>query len=104
VGPENVEDLLHLREADILAHGKETEKLTLLEELRLRVDLLKGASVHGRRDLAVDGHRIMEILKLEPGPEVGKVVETLMEHVMEHPEWNTEERLLVLLRGIGDNG
>ncbi|MFH1481632.1 MAG: CCA tRNA nucleotidyltransferase [Pseudomonadota bacterium] len=100
VGPENMKDLLCLRRADIHAHGKGHERrLSLLSELQERIDALTGKErVVRAGDLAIDGNKVMEMLGLNPGPEVGRVLEALMERVMEHPEWNTEERLVALLK------
>ena len=39
----------------------------------------------------------MDVLGLPQGPEVGNVLEQLLEMVMDHPEWNTKERLEELL-------
>jgi hypothetical protein len=45
------------------------------------------------QDLKVDGRRVMEIYGIEEGPEVGRILEVLLEEVLDHPEWNTEEKL-----------
>jgi hypothetical protein len=42
----------------------------------------------------------MEICGINGGPEVGRVLETLLEEVLDHPEWNTEEKLVERLRAM----
>ena len=98
VGSENIEYLLSFCTADILAHGLNDEKMDIFLELNERVEVLSKKSLAVEiRDLAVDGHRVMEILDLSQGPEVGKVLEGLLEKITDHPEWNTQERLIALL-------
>ena len=99
VGPENIDALLSFRRADLLAHGRGKEGLSLLSELKERVrKIIERPLVIKPRDLAIDGQRVMEVLDLEPGPEVGRVLDELIERVMDHPELNTEEWLLSLLK------
>jgi hypothetical protein len=62
------------------------------------VKIIEKPLVMKPRDLAIDGRQVMDVLDLEPGPEVGRVLYELMEKVMDHPELNTEERLFSLLR------
>ena len=101
VGPENIDDLLSFRRADILAHGVKDEKLDQLSELEKRVgESMKNQFTEKVRDLAIDGNRVMEILNLSPGPQVGKILKRLLEKVTDHPELNTEERLTGLLSEI----
>jgi tRNA nucleotidyltransferase (CCA-adding enzyme) len=40
----------------------------------------------------------MKILNMGPGPEVGRVLQDLMEKVIDHPELNTKEGLVTLVR------
>ncbi|RLB20769.1 MAG: hypothetical protein DRG76_10365, partial [Deltaproteobacteria bacterium] len=52
------------------------------------------------RDLAINGHTVMRVLKIPPGPLVGKVLDHLMQLVTEHPELNTQEQLVQHLQEI----
>ncbi len=99
VGVKNIDHFLLFRRADILAHGQDDGTMTAfavfkerLEELRKRPVPLK------RRDLALDGRRVMDVLGLPQGPGVGKILRQLLETVIDHPEWNTEDRLEALLK------
>jgi poly(A) polymerase/tRNA nucleotidyltransferase (CCA-adding enzyme) len=101
VGHENIDDLLSFRRADILAHGVKDEKLDQLSELEKRVgESMKNQFTEKVRDLAIDGNRVMEILSLSPGPQVGKILKRLLEKVTDHPELNTEKGLTGLLSEI----
>jgi putative nucleotidyltransferase with HDIG domain len=99
VGPENIDALLSFRRTDLLAHGRGKEGLHLLSGLKDRVkNLIESPLIIQPRDLAINGRRVMEFLDLEPGPEVGRVLDELIERVTDHPELNTEERLLSLMK------
>ena len=50
--------------------------------------------------LAIDGRDIMEAMGSDPSPQIGKIKKRLYDHVVLHPEDNTHEKLLRLLKGI----
>ncbi|HOB21459.1 MAG TPA: hypothetical protein PKI30_01260 [Bacillota bacterium] len=49
-------------------------------------------------DLAVNGRDVMEILGIGPGPEVGEVLEQLLEQVILCPELNEKTTLEKILK------
>jgi len=49
-------------------------------------------------DLKVNGHDVMKILNLKPGPKIGKILNELFEEVMEDSKKNNPEYLLNRLR------
>ena len=96
--PDPIDCLLSFRRADLLAHGVAGDDLVLLSELEGRINALRNEPIISHvRDLALDGEKVMEILGLSPGPEVGKALDFLMEKVIDQPELNTEEALKSLL-------
>ncbi|MGB9920122.1 MAG: CCA tRNA nucleotidyltransferase [Moorellales bacterium] len=103
VGPEKVEHLLALRQADLLATGPEaavrSEPALAQFRTRLRRILDKGEAL-SVRDLAVDGHDVMRLLGIGPGPEVGRILRQLHEEVLADPGRNhrayLETRILEL--------
>jgi tRNA nucleotidyltransferase/poly(A) polymerase len=98
VGSGDMETLFCLRKADLLAHGVMDEKLAILSELETRArDVMAKVPALHRTALAIDGGRVMEILDIPEGPEVGKALRILMDEVLEHPEFNTEEGLVGIL-------
>jgi len=92
LGAEHLESFFFLRRADLEAQGKDLRALSELEE-RARAQV-KAGFPHKVQDLKVDGRKVMEILGLPEGPEVGRILEALLEEVLDHPEWNTEEKLV----------
>jgi tRNA nucleotidyltransferase/poly(A) polymerase len=105
VGAERVEYLLALRQADLLATGPEAtvqaEPALVLFRTRLREILEKGEAL-SVRDLAVDGHDVMRLLGIGPGPEVGRILRRLHEEVLADPSRNERpylEARILDLRG-----
>ena len=102
VGPENIMDLIQLRKADTIAHSLDSQEKILLNELEERIEYqMKGSVLTKTRDLAINGHTIMEILGLSPGPEVGSILRELMEKVIDNPELNTKSHLISMLKQMG---
>src|SRR3990167_8502902 len=50
--------------------------------------------------LAVKGNDVMETLKIEPGPEVGKILNILLEEVLDSPVLNDRDKLVVRVREL----
>lgn len=103
VGTAAVEDLLDLARADALAKGREVgEELAALERLRARIEAAQSAgAVFGTRDLAIDGRDVMQRLACTPGPIIGKVLDALLERVLDDPALNEREALLRLVDEVG---
>jgi putative nucleotidyltransferase with HDIG domain len=99
VGAENVADLFDLRIADNVGNGTKTGFPHYLGELTDRINhVLEAEEALSVRDLKVDGADVMRTLKLPPGPEVGKVLERLLEDVLEEPSLNDRGKLLARMR------
>ena len=101
VGPDHMADLMTFRRADILAHGKQNSNQDLLLELDQRIQRqLASAPPIQLSDLAVDGHTVMSVTGLSPGPAVGKILNRLGHKVLERPRWNRKEKLLEILKNM----
>jgi len=100
VGIDLVFDLLDLRRADVVAQGMggTTEDVDVLER-RIR-DEIERKPPFGLRDLALSGSDIMTLLDIPPGPVVGRILDHLMEKVLDQPEDNTRERLVQFARDL----
>ncbi|HEY7728535.1 MAG TPA: HD domain-containing protein [Candidatus Eisenbacteria bacterium] len=99
VGVEHVADLFDLRIADNLGNGLKTGFPHYLGELADRVaEILRRQEALTVRDLAVDGHDVMRVLGVAAGPRVGRILDRLLEEVLEDPSRNDRERLLGRLR------
>ena len=94
VGRANISDLLHLREADRAAAGKQgpvsAGTLALLARLR---DLDRREAALAVRDLQIGGHEVMAVTGLAPGPLIGQILERLLDAVLEDPALNNPEDL-----------
>ncbi len=105
VGLENLNDILDVREADRL--GSNAKKTSWrLEEMKQRMieQLHQPMQV---RDLAIDGHDLMEKFGLKPSPVLGKILNQLLEIVLEESDFNEREKLLQkaeeILKGEAEN-
>jgi tRNA nucleotidyltransferase (CCA-adding enzyme) len=99
VGLDTVEDLFALRRADDHAHGTGRDPRPALAELGERIQAVRAREeALSVDDLAVGGGDVMAVLGCEPGPKVGRVLNDLLEQVLEDPGLNTRERLLALVR------
>lgn len=98
VGLENIPDLFALRLADTKGMEREIDS-GYLEELQLRIDkILAEENALHIKDLKVDGADVMRELHISPGPKVGKVLEALLEKVLDDPALNEREKLLEMIR------
>jgi tRNA nucleotidyltransferase (CCA-adding enzyme) len=102
VGIENVADLFDLRIADNLGNGLKTGFPHYLGALTERIArVVEAQEALSVKDLKVDGGDVMRELGLPPGPEVGRVLDRLLEEVIEDPSLNDRKRLLRRLnRGL----
>ncbi|MEE8577144.1 MAG: HD domain-containing protein [candidate division Zixibacteria bacterium] len=94
VGLELIFDLLNLRRADVVAQGMGgvTDDVDQFErEIR---DEIAAKPPFGLNDLAINGRDIMMELKLGESPDVGKILDYLMEQVLDDPAQNVREILM----------
>ncbi len=104
IGADAIEELFALREADNLGSGLPPDAGGL-GELRARVEAqLAGPLALGRNDLAVDGDDLMTELGLGPGPDLGRILEALVERVIVDPGLNTRPTLLLLAQELVEDG
>jgi tRNA nucleotidyltransferase (CCA-adding enzyme) len=97
IGKERLEDLFLLRQADCRSRHL-TDELDRLAELRRRVEeeLAEAHALHVR-DLAIDGDDLQAIFGIPEGPEIGGILDDLLEVVLDSPEVNTRKRLIELV-------
>ncbi len=96
IGRERLDDLYALNEADI--RGKDRDGPPALEplvELRGRVaQILEKGDAIGTRDLAIGGRELMQQLGMKPGPQMGVLLDRLLDEVIEDPTLNEAASLL----------
>jgi len=100
VGVENVKDLIDLRIGDRLGSGTKDAESWRLKKFKERIEEQLKPAPFGINDMAIDGNDIMAELNLKPGPEVGKILQTLFEEVDEDLSKNNKEYLLNRVKEI----
>ncbi len=98
---EQLPRLFALRRADNLASGASEPRSGGLDELAARIANEDRAPLD-HAALAIDGHDLMEALDLRPGPQVGRLLDELLERVIEDPGLNRRQRLLDLAAELRD--
>ena len=92
VGAENVWDLIDMRGCDRIGTGRPKENPYRLRKYKAMVEEVMRDPISVGM-LKIDGKKIMEILKITPGPKIGQILNALLEEVLEDPSLNTEEYL-----------
>jgi putative nucleotidyltransferase with HDIG domain len=102
IGPDSVEDLFALREADNEGSGVPRDA-DALAELRARIDAeLAAGPILDRSALAIDGSDLMSELGLPEGPALGRILAALFERVVEDPHLNDRPTLMLLARDLAE--
>lgn len=93
VGREEILLLLELREAEL--KGEEGAERELLRKLKATVEeILRAGDPLTVRELEISGRDLINHWGLTPGPLIGKVLNQLLELVLEDPRLNEREKLL----------
>ncbi|MGI5854049.1 MAG: CCA tRNA nucleotidyltransferase [Bacillota bacterium] len=102
VGKENIFLLLELHGADRAA-GKALQKPFDEARFRKRVADMMHQTPLGLEQLAVNGDQLMKTLGLTRGPHIGKILQQLLDRVLEDPELNNAETLIAIARTIAES-
>lgn len=96
VGVERIYDLIELRRADIRAQGRDLGATDpALEHLeQAATEEIHRNPPFALRDLVVDGRDLMTEFAIPAGPEIGRLLEHLLDYVLDDPRRNTREALL----------
>ena len=100
VGPENVDDLLKVREADRIGSGVPKAFPYKLRHLLFMIEKVKHDPIHPKM-LAVRGDDVMKVLDIPPGPKIGAILNVLLEEVLDDPAKNTRENLEFRIKDLG---
>lgn len=99
VGKENISDMVMLRIADRKGSGAKTTSWRFMElQKRIGEQLFEPMEIN---DMVVNGLDVMEILKVTPGPIIGKILKELFKEVLEDTGKNNREYLLGRIVEIG---
>src|SRR3989338_3231671 len=92
VGPENIWELMNVRFCDRIGMGRPKESPYRLRKYESMIDEAMRAPLSVTA-LKIDGTKLMEILKIPPGPKIGQILNILFEEVLDEPGKNTAEYL-----------
>jgi len=92
VGPENIDDLLEIRIADRKGSGVPKAEPYKLRHLRAIIEKVSRDPISVKM-LKINGDDLMKILKIEPGPKIGYILNILLDEVLDDPEKNKKEYL-----------
>ncbi len=94
VGREAFDEVIDLRRADIEARGQGGRAVLSLGRFAKKARNAAADAPLYPGELAVNGATLMSELGIPPGPELGALIADLLEVVIEHPELNSEARLI----------
>lgn len=102
VGVGNLDDLFAARRADTLGNGlRRNAESPELGELRRRIEEIRARDAAlSVRDLAIGGSDLMRELGLEPGPAIGRILDALLDEVIEEPVRNETGYLIARSREL----
>lgn len=105
LGDEYVDLLFLVQRADILGQNPDTfdEKLSkLIEAYECYMDIKEQNACLSIKELKVNGNDLIRA-GIKPGPAMGKIMNGLLERVLENPELNNKEDLLLIAKEIENN-
>ncbi len=101
VGMENIEDMFLLRLADRKGNGSREGMPEPIRKLVKRIDrIIEEENAISLKDLKINGHQLMERFSLTPGPDIGRILNELLEVVLDDPGKNETDTLFALSSGI----
>jgi poly(A) polymerase/tRNA nucleotidyltransferase (CCA-adding enzyme) len=92
VGPENMEELLQVRQADRIGSGVPKAEPYKLRHLKYLVEKVSRDPISVKM-LKINGNDIMELLNENPGPKIGQILDVLLGYVLDDPKKNTKKFL-----------
>ena len=92
VGPENMEELLQVRQADRIGSGVPKAEPYKLRHLKYLIDKVSQDPISAKM-LEINGNDLMKVLGVKPGPRIGQVLDILLGYVLDDPKKNTKEFL-----------
>lgn len=99
-GPENIEELMQVREADRIGSGVPKAEPYKLRHLKYIIDKVSKDPISVKM-LKVNGKDVMDVLGSEPGPRVGQILDILLGYVLDDPKKNTKKFLTGEVEKLG---
>lgn len=99
IGIENIDDLFELQIADIKG-CKPPHSFDSVINLKNKVqEVLNAQQPLSIKDLDINGHDLMQ-LGIKPSKEMGEILNSLLEMVLENPNCNNKETLTILVKNM----
>ncbi|MEI7424733.1 MAG: hypothetical protein WCK10_01285, partial [Candidatus Staskawiczbacteria bacterium] len=92
MGPENMEELLQVRQADRIGSGVPKAEPYKLRHLKYLIDKVSQDPISAKM-LKINGNDLMKVLADKPGPKIGQILDILLGYVLDDPKRNTKEFL-----------
>ena len=92
VGRENITDLINLRIADRLGMGRPKERPYRLRTIEYMIEKVSKDPISAKM-LKIDGNELMKLLKIQPRPKVGAILDVLLAEIIEDPKKNNKKYL-----------
>jgi len=92
MGPENMEELLQVRQADRIGSGVPKAEPYKLRHLKYLIEKVSKDPISAKM-LKINGNDLMEVLKIKPGPKIGQILNILLGYVLDDPKRNTKDYL-----------
>ncbi|WFA10292.1 HD domain-containing protein [Tissierella sp. Yu-01] len=96
VGKENIFDLYELKRADMMCKSDDKDLSLIDERIKQIEEILEKGEPYNKNQLKIDGNDIIA-LGFPKGKTIGEILNYLMDKVIEHPEYNSKEKLIELI-------
>lgn len=100
VGLDSIDELLQLRMADRIGSGCPKAEPYKLRHLRYVIEKVSKDPISVKK-LEVSGEDIMKVLEIKPGPQIGMILDILLDYVLNDPKKNTKKFLEEEIRKLG---
>ncbi len=101
VGPEDMEELLQVRMADRIGSGVPKAEPYKLRHLKYVIEKVSQDPISTKM-LKVSGNDVIKILKIQPGPKIGQILDILLGLVLSDPKKNKKEFLGKEVKTLGN--
>jgi poly(A) polymerase/tRNA nucleotidyltransferase (CCA-adding enzyme) len=101
IGPDYLDDILKVREADRIGSGVPKAVPYKMRHLLFMIDKVKRDPV-SPKELKIDGADVMKELSIAPGPRIGHLLALLLEEVLDDPKKNDRESLIARLKELNE--
>lgn len=92
VGTENIDELIELRTCDRIGSGVPKAEPYKLRHLKYIIDKVSRDPISVKM-IVLKGDDLIKLLNIAPGPKIGKILNILLDEVLDDPSKNTREYL-----------